>query len=122
MQTENTQPLYKVLHEKITKGIARIIEPDEIAMDFPGLVIDGEFNTAKNIQKKKVIAEFPDLRGDAYTDIRDEQEANAKYTALAFNNLHKLADALEKINSLPQTIGHAYQMQSIAKEALAAIS
>lgn len=93
---ENTQPLWKVLNEARTQGEVRIIEPDEIAMEFTGMVIDGEFNAPKNIIKKKVIAEFPDLRGDAYEDIREQQTANAAYTALAVNNLHILAEALEK--------------------------
>lgn len=94
MKQENTQPLWKVLNEARTQGEVRIIEPDEIAMEFTGMVIDGEFNAPKNIIKKKVIAEFPDLRGDAYEDIREQQTANAAYTALAVNEFANTVELL----------------------------
>jgi hypothetical protein len=82
-QTEpNKQPLYKVLNSKRTQG-------EWVPNDYSkSNIFEPHFEVSSPETKRKVF-DTP--------VVESEDEANAQYTALAVNNLHILAEALEKI-------------------------
>ena len=85
MQQQNKQPLYKVLNE------GRLNAPFIAKGD--KIFIDNCLNSTATFHSYK--------DGDAYIiEISEQQaEANAQYTALAVNNLHHLAEALEEVKN-----------------------
>lgn len=129
----NSTPLWRELNEKRTQGIF-IVDGDMIICTdnpetYPKAYNDGivifENATAENTTDESIVAHFA------------QQPANKKYTALAVNNLARLAEALEgllfkidtKYEERPTSTG-ANVMHKLkcdveyqkAKEALAAIS
>jgi len=86
MKTENNVPLYKVLNNERTQGewikdglsIATGPDPKDETIF---LTCDGE--------------DYP--YPTVYERSRKEARANAEYTALAVNNLHLLAEALQRL-------------------------
>lgn len=97
MQTENKQPLYKVLNEQRTQGNWEFCEFDtphgkEFVIKEANLKKDGKWIFSDRI-----------MEAGNYTN---QNKANTQYTALAVNHLHHLAEALEKIKkAIEQTNG-----------------
>lgn len=88
MNNETTKPLYKVLNEQRTQGEWWSHSP---IIKFPvHRVLCGEPPEASEVAKFFT----------ATMDNADKQQANAQYTALAVNNLHHLAEALEGMRDL----------------------
>ena len=85
--TESKQPLYKVLNEQRTQGQWGY----------------GEYKGSESY-KAHIIGDYSNEIAKFYWQTENnksnndkQSEANAQYTALAVNNLHHLAEALEKI-------------------------
>lgn len=103
MQTETTKPLYKMLNEKRTQGTWK----------YDGLTKIKADNTT-------IYSELKTFRNNVVED--------AQYTALAVNNLHILAEALECMKKNIEQVGvnartvNDITNLAIAREALAAIS
>ena len=104
--TESKQPLYKVLNEDRTQGKWQVSKYP--AIGYPN-VIKSEF-TSSHIALMGLPTEGEDNTVEA--------EANAQYTALAVNNLHHLAEALENILSHTEDA----EAKRLAKQALSRIS
>lgn len=112
------KPLYKVLNERRSKEIfEQLGRPNQIYPYETKLTIKGD---------------SLHLVGILYGDNTTQSEANAQYTALAVNNLHHLAEALEGMmgayDSLLISFKKTQRLEIIhpsydkAKEALAHIS
>lgn len=70
--------------KNITKGVWKL-ETNRI-INHLAILVDDEFNHSKNILKQKVICDFPDYRGDAFTGLEEtEAQDNMKLIALAGN-------------------------------------
>ena len=76
--------LYQQLNEARTQG-EMAIKHIEIHKMY-GIYCDGE-----------MVGKIYDKQGEQDSLTKDEAKANAKYTALAVNNLHHLAEALDKL-------------------------
>lgn len=117
-QPTNTQPLYKVLNEQRRLGKWKVnSEPHKI-----------------KVRSLCHVGTLPNVKGSNVTDhpllvvwgnTQEECAANAHYTALAVNNLHHIAENLERLidrieeTNLQNDFPSAYKR---AKEALARIS
>jgi len=101
MSNQDKKPLYKVLNEQRTQGRATI----ELR----------SFESSDLMFGNDRVGEL--YCGSEYTEI--EAEANAQYTALAVNNLHLLAEALEKIKNeclkalARQAAGEEFSLKSL---------
>lgn len=96
MNTEQ-KPLYKALNEKMPKGTIKVINNHPV-FDGDLLVIEDFENSNSFRTKYKLLAEFKNVRGDSFTQLSgSELKSITEYTALAVNNLDKLADALQAI-------------------------
>jgi len=104
MKTETKKPLYKVLNEQRTKGEwFEEYDNDEFGQFYSIFAGEGE-----NVFR------YP------YRIVKDEEyKANAQYTALAVNNLHLLAEALEGVIRVADRKTDEFDK---AKEALSKIS
>lgn len=81
-------------------------------------------NKFEQFANTKAIASLPDLI-EENEELKDKNKAYAKdYNSMVAEvqrlsrSNGELLEALNKILELPQTIGHAYQMQDISKEAI----
>lgn len=103
MSKTTTKPLYKRLNEERTQGEW-------------GISKDGCDIETTDSAKLGILA--------VYAISKEKDKANAQYTALAVNNLHKIAEALEKIKELSSEwdSNTHNQITEIAKEALNNIS
>ncbi len=96
-------PYYKVLKNEITKGeFEATIDHDRKAGNYPKTLISCNGNLVAYCYKRNF-----DI--DQVT-----AEANAQYTALAVNNLAKLADALQECLNNPDRISKAAIAYSIS--------
>lgn len=87
--TNNNQPFYKKLFEKITKGEeTRVTEWNEITFSRPGIV-----------ESRKSLCQVSD-----FGKTGSEATANAEYLRLAWENLHILAEALERAKAWNETV------------------
>lgn len=114
MQTDTTtQPLYKVLNQKRTPG-KLIVNAGEF---------DRTEDTSEIFLRIEGDQEIFDLCCFAATE-SDNAKIDAQYTALAVNNLHKLAEVLESfVEYLDSDLSEAEQVLLIkAKAVLQAIS
>ena len=94
MNTEqNTLPLWKKLNEKRTQGVIECRKLEHHKMY--ALYVGGD---------KSFIGKLYDKQSENDSLTNDEAEANAKYTALAFNNFAAVAEALEELMNLPLTV------------------
>lgn len=112
-QTTITKPLYKVLNEERTQGELYIVET------FPSLV----FCNTQMHEAAQILPASPILIAQPTTD-SCQQKTNAEYTALAVNNLHVLAEALENMIRAIEFDGEALPdiAQVAAEEAKEALS
>lgn len=106
---EPEKPLWKVLNEQRTQGEWQLSENED----------NKELVT--RVSNGLITANFEcDYFNSKHS--KGETTANAQYTALAVNNLHILAEALEKLHDLlekGETVGN---MQDFIEETLLSIS
>ncbi len=114
MTQQTQQPKYKVLNEQRTQG--EWYSKAALSSDFTYIrYVTTEKGIIANIRHRKELELLENL-------------ANAEYTALAVNNLHHLAEALEDMIGLWQSLSEVLPPTknevafSKAKEALARIS
>ena len=88
MKTEIKLPLYKVLAEKITQGEWKLSQLDDYSLITGKIPSHTDILCSNPIETIKMFDNLPD---------EETCKANAKYTALAVNNLHHLAEALENL-------------------------
>lgn len=111
-QHSGQQPLYKVLNQKRTQGKFYVVE------NYPSLIIcmTPRHEAAGEVPGYALIIAQP-------TTQEEHQQYNAKYTALAVNNLHILAEALDSLSKWVTMNTGGMPIELIqAKQALSKIS
>lgn len=126
MNTENNKPLYVRLNEERTQGewvLEQLSSWNQISND--KAIVRAEI-VSKNLWER--VAEFDLTTLTGRTNLLGgSPKSDAQYTALAVNNLHILAEALEAFNRMyidEKMPSHviADKFHEMSKEALKAIS
>jgi len=127
MAQETTQPLYKVLNEERTQGTLmlykKVLPNNHLSIGVTSTNDKGATHTILSAEN------YSSLDIDIKDEWTKKAEINAKYTALAVNNLANVADALQRMYdaallmaNYKQEIQFFDNLLNEAKEALKAIS